>query len=185
MQTDKFRELKIVASIVAFIGLFLPWFSTNLCLVSLRTEEWFRYGITSLIFGESRFFESKRSELWYHLDILRLRYSGYFVIFVLMYVLFLVAAVLLIVNLVQIFKNKSQIQINITLTKTSVILLTFSGIGTFLGGLGMHSEIRNGFILTDLLYRLSFGYYVTLIGAIGVFVFTVLAQKEINTQIEN
>jgi len=184
MQTDKFKGLKIVASIVALIGLFLPWFSTNFCLVSLRTEEWFRYGVTSLIFGESRFFESGRSELWYQLDVLRSRYPEYFMIFVLMYVLYLVSAVLLIVNLVQIFKNKSQIKINVTLTKTSLILLAISGIGTFLSGLGMHSEIRNG-ILIDRLYRLSFGYYVTLIGAVGVFVFTFLTQKNINTQIEN
>ena len=178
MQTDQFKGMKIIASVIAIIGLFLPWFSTNLCLMTLRTHEWFSYGSSSLVFGES-FFESKRVELWHQLELLFRRFPAFLVIFVLMYVLFLIAVILLIVNLIQLLKD--ELQSSMQLTIIALIMLVISGLGTFLGGLGLHAEIRNMGILTELSYRLSFGYYVTLIGATVMFILTRLTGKQTST----
>lgn len=175
---DQFKIMKIIASIVAIIGMFLPWFSTNICLMTLRTHEWFRYGPISLVFGRSSFFESKRVELWHQLVLLFRRFPLYLVLFILMYVLFLGAAILLIVNLIQVFQNKSQTQTNIILTTISFIMLVISGLGSFLGGFVLHAEIRAMSALTELSYRLSFGYYITLIGGAGIFILTRLTNKQ-------
>jgi len=185
MQTDQFKGMKVAASIVAIVGLFLPWFSTNLCLLTIRTNEWFRYGLGSLIFGTSRFFESKRIELWYQVELMFRRFPEFFVVFALMYLLFLAAITLLIVNLIQIVKNEPQKQTNVRLVTISLILLVICGIGSLLGGLGLHAVIRNLGLLNELSYRLSFGYYVTLASGIGMFVLTRLTSKQPPIQLED